>query len=766
MWLSRRLLVLAAASAVAAGCGSSRLAWSPSVEPIDGPTSVELWRRPEPSPAARAAYAEARRFQGLGRRADAVAKAAEAIDADPGFLEAHRLLQDLTVRSTADWWARQRYERLLAERPADANSSYYLARLEPDPQRQLELFETTLSLDPAHPYATLGRAMALARAGRVAEALTATRRCAELAPWLQLPWLWLGAESIKRGEPEAALRFFGAARDRAADDARAWLGLAQAGDELRDTQSASRCALEALRLAPGDDGIAPPSVELLERAGVPGDMAAAREVLSRASADGAPAATCAELTGRLLDAEGRSEEAVVALEEALRLGAGPVEIARPLCRARVRAGRYRDAVRGALAALPKEAFAADNLYAPRWRRLRRASERPSSDPRALLELAEAMASVGWLEESRTVLVAARAAAPDDPVIAARSASEAAYAKFIEELGRVGNAARDAARSGDDALSVDDVFGLMSDASRRCLGRDATAGAIVRTYPFLGSFALSAASSGAYETTFGSHGLAALVGARSSTSAELVLGRIVLLRAAMSEDVLGTKIGFDECWLESEGLPPDAAGLRRGLAGLTLDRFVTLQLDTIRRAPMPAEAGMPFERRRASTREERRSLDTPSDVAARIETKLAAEGRIDDAALDAVRRHELVHVLDASRLLPITSHPFAAIAFVVSHGFDAASGERTLEAHAQAASIGEAREPRLALAALLGFLPSREGETAHAAAYRDAAQAAIDIVVDDPASFPSIDPDYNALQQMDQLTDAEARELGRRLAERF
>jgi hypothetical protein len=78
----------------------------------------------------------------------------------------------------------------------------------------------------------------------------------------------------------------------------------------------------------------------------------------------------------------------------------------------------------------------------------------------------------------------------------------------------------------------------------------------------------------------------------------------------------------------------------------------------------------------------------------------------------------------------------------------------------------AREPRLALAALFGFLPTHEGETPHAAGYRDAAQIAVDLVVDDPRSFPSIDLSQNVLQQMDRLSDAEVRELGRRLASRL
>lgn len=751
---------------VAAGCGASRRAFVIPDVSAGETSSIEIWRRAPVSDEAATALSEAKRLRGLGRTADAFERVTAALDADPSCLEAHRLLQDLLVRSTADWWLRERYERRLREAPDDADSHYYLARFEPDPDRQLELFDEALRLDPRHPYATLGRAIALSRRGDVQGAVSEAGRSTEFAPWLALPWVWLGSESLKRGEPAAAIRFFTAARDRAGDEVRAWAGLAQAAEELGQRGAASRASLEALRLAPGDDSYASGAVDTICQSGVPADLEAAVQVIDAALRDGAPADLGFALRGRLLLALGRASDAVSAFEDAVAEGASSVELSQPLRLARVLAGRYRQAVRGALSALPPESFEPGNLYAPRWQRLRSCLDEETGDARSLARLAEAMASVGWLAESRAVLVAARSRAPADDRIASRAAAELRFGCFVAELGRIGRESREEGRRRPGVPTVDGLLSAVSRASGARLGYDAAAGAVLRSYMLLGNFALSAASGGAFETAFGAHGLSCLVGARSGASAELALGRIVVLRQSSGDRVEGVPAECDECWVESDGLPADAGGLRRGLAGLTLDRFVTLQLDTIRRAPRPPEPGLPFVRRRAATREERRSLDTPSEVAARIEQRLAAEGRLDGAAVDAVRRHELVHVADAARMLPFAEHPFAALGFVISHGLSAEKAERSLEARAQVLSMSVAREPRLVLASLLAFLPARDGETPHAAAYREAAQTGVDLILEDPAAFPSVDLSFNVLQQMDALGDDEVRELGRRLARRL
>ena len=339
------------------------------------------------------------------------------------------------------------------------------------------------------------------------------------------------------------------------------MGLAQAADDLGQRASASRAAVEVLRLAPGDESTASAAVDILVRAAVPVDLTAGLEVLAAAQDAGAPSGRSSARRGRLLAALGEAVQAVRAFEDAIGHGVSAIELAQPLRLARVVAGRFRDAVNGALATLPPETFDADNLYAPRWNRLAAfAADADRGDAPSLLALAEAMASVGWLDESRIVLVSARAADPGDARVAARAASESAFAAFLLDLARAAHRARDPAQRDSSGASVGDMLARISVISQAHLGRDAAADAVVRRYPFIGEFAISAASGGGFETVFGSHGLYCLLGARSGGPAELVLGRAVVIRASQSDRVMGEAVSFDECWIESEGLPAETAGL--------------------------------------------------------------------------------------------------------------------------------------------------------------------------------------------------------------
>jgi tetratricopeptide (TPR) repeat protein len=746
------------------GCAATRVR-IPLPEPAtDLPLDVEIWRRPAPPEAVRLAYEEARRLVGLGRLADAVAALEPALAVQPAYLDAHRLLGDALLHTSADWWLHETYAKRLARYPKDADSYYLLARVEPDADQQLALYQGALARDPRHAYARLGLALSLARKGDMTSALAETRRSAETAPWLGLPWLYLGGEALRRGEPVAAAHYYAEARDRASDDARSWLGIAQSSDDLGQLAEASRAALHALRLAPAQFATSEPAVDVVVRGGVPGDLAAAIDVVSDAEQSGAPKGPICALRGKLLLARGDVGAAESAFADAIRGGVSAAELAHPLRIARVLGGRVKDAVIGNLGSLPREAFAKENLYAPRWERLRRAAlSLDANDARSLLGMSEAMASVGWLAESRIVLARARAIAPDDRVIAARAAAEDAFAVFVQELGAVGRQVGEHSPSGTTS-TAQEVLDRVAEVSRKRLGRDITRGAVVRSYAMLGEFAASVASTGEFETTFGSHGLVCLIGARSGEPAELLIGRAVLVRGSVKEPCRGadTMVDFDEVWLESEGLPRDVAGLRRGLAGVTLDRLVFLQLDVIRRTPRSPVEGVPFVLRQAKTVAELRSLDTPSDVAGRMEARLAARGVLDDAILDTVRRHELVHVADAMRLLPISDHLPTVLWFGLSHGFDGEATEKALESRAQTLSIQDVREPMASLAGLLAFLPGGGGDTVHAAGYRETAQRAVDLIIEDPRSFPSIDLRYNVLQQMDLLTDGEIRELSRRL----
>ena len=243
-------------------------------------------------------------------------------------------------------------------------------------------------------------------------------------------------------------------------------------------------------------------------------------------------------------------------------------------------------------------------------------------------------------------------------------------------------------------------------------------------------------------------------------------RITLLAKRGRDELLDGSPFFDECWIETAGLPPELSGLGGGLAGLTIDRFVILQMDTLLRGAAPLISGLRVVPRPATTRADQLALDTPSAVARRIEADLASEGRLSEALLASVRTHELGHVLDAREMLPVLSPPWHGFWLALRHGFDARAVEATLEARAAVTALAESDAPRASLASLLAFLPDTAGGTAHVQGYLEAVRLAVRIVADDPHAFPSVDRRFNIAQQLDRLSAAEARELGRRLLRHF
>jgi hypothetical protein len=539
--------------------------------------------------------------------------------------------------------------------------------------------------------------------------------------------------------------------------------MAACADETGRPADAARAALEALRRSPGDPAVLWPLARLLERAGTADDWVEALRIVEPARSDGGDPATVESFRARLLVALGRWDEAEAACVAARAGGASAGDVAVPMRRARAGSGRYADAVEGWLADLPVPAGAAGDDRAPAWCELREAAAAGAATSGDALRLATALESVGWLHEASCVLRTAEARWPGAEGLAERAADLRRFVSFLEDLGREARAIRLAERRGDVT-----TLGAAMDTVRRMsldrLGTDVLEGARVQTFPFLGAFTASAESDGPFRDAFGRRGLMLVVGARSGLGANFVLGRLVSRRAAVRAVSGSVPVEYDEHWIETEGLPEGLVGRHGGVAGLTIGRFVLLQLDVVRRGPAREDAALPFLARPATHDSALRALDTPSEVAQRIERRLASEGVLESAAFDAVVCHERVHVRDAARLLPLWSHPFAALALAWESGFSAARIEQSLEARAAVGALADAAEPRAALAALLAFLPAEDGETAHVAGYRRVVARAVDIVVSDPAAFPTIDPRFNVVQQLDRLTPSQIRELARRLGD--
>ncbi len=717
--------------------------------------------------AARAAteLGRARHELGSGRPGVAIDILRALVAREPRYLPAHRLLQDLLVESPADWDLRQRY----AEPPADAASSadafYLAARIAPDRARQAALFDEALARDPGHAWALVGRAVMLLRGGDADASEATALRATRIAPELAMPWLFMGSMRLARGELDAAAAAYREGVRRDPGDLRGHLGLVAVLREQSDRSAASAAALAALTLAPGDTVVTTVAGDALVGAGVPARLREALDVLDAAQDAIARGASSRILRARLRLALGDADGALRACDAASGGGAGHADVAFVRRRAAVLGGDYLAAVEGFLATAPAALLAPDNLYAARWRALRGAAARATASRAGedLLVLAAAMVAVGWRAESAIVFARAQAAAsPDVRRRAARAAArERAFDRFIDDLALVARALRGAARREEDVADVGDVLSVIAGASRRRLGLDVTQGATTRAYPFLGEFAVSVASGGAFAREFDARGLLLLIGARRGAGTRLVVGRLALVRAAATAFVDGTEVTFDECWLETRGLPRELAGLGGGLAGLTMDRLVLIQLDAVLRGAAPA-TDVPFVPRPAATHDERVALDTPSAVGARIEASLASSGRLQERTLAAVRQHELGHVLDAQRMLPLLAPPWRALGLVVRSGFDGAAVESRLEARAAVIALAGGTAPRAALASLVGFLPRTDGATAHVRGYVEVVRAMVSLIASDPSAFPSIRRDRNILQQLDGLTPDEATELGRRL----
>lgn len=762
-----RVLILAAGFA-GAGCASAARDWKELPDSRSGAPRVALWQWRQPSEEAVRVFREARRLAGLGHTADSLRLLRTVASQDPGFLEPRRLTQDLLLVSVADARLRREHRELAEGSPEEADTWYLLGRIEPVPERQAAYFERAIGIDPTHPFARVGRALVRERAGDVEGAMADAVIAAASAPWLALPWLFQGQVALAHGEPAIAERHFNEAANRDDGDPTPWLGVAAAAQQLGRPREASRAALAAMRRAPGDPSVVAICTDVLERAGVPSDLEAAVTICDGALGAVRDPGPVHVLAARCEIALGCPEAALESLQAARDAGVGPEEFAHRERTARVAAGDPAAAVASYLETLPGEVTGGDHLFAPRWNEVAAAAAAyDRADPRTVERLADGMLALGWLSDASQLFAQARALAPQDERLQERAAGEAAFRLFLEDLDRVAREERARSLRGADGTSVEEALARVGALSLDRLGRDVTEGAVVHSYPFVGSFAASVASGGAFQREFTSRGLFLLAGRRGGRPVELVLGRLVLVRSGARETVLGTDLDFDECWIDSEDLPPHVAGLQGGLAGLTLDRLVFVQLDAVRRTPRSLDPGIELELRPAETRADLLALDTPSLVAARIEAGLPQGRATPQDLLDAVRRHELIHVYDARRLLPVHRNPLRGLAFVIENGFSPRAAEAKLEGRAALLSIEESRSPRASLASMLAFLPAIQGRTLqHPAAYARIAQEMVKEIAEHPADFPEIDPGFNILQQMDRLGDERVRELARRTSRRY
>jgi len=226
-------------------------------------------------------------------------------------------------------------------------------------------------------------------------------------------------------------------------------------------------------------------------------------------------------------------------------------------------------------------------------------------------------------------------------------------------------------------------------------------------------------------------------------------------------VLDRRITCDECWIESEGLPAKSAGLRRGLAGLTMDRS-SCSNSTPSAAGASAASAFPFLLRRAATAEDRARL-TRRRTSPDGSRRRSPGGRLQESALDSVAATSsstsTTPTAAPSGRRPISSRRFGRHLARLSGS--SMSGSLEGRAAGDLDPLGAASRGSRWRRCSRSFR-RRTRYAAHRGLRRRGADAGGTRSSTIRAASLSIDPSANILQQMDRLTDAEVRDLARRL----
>lgn len=737
-------------------------------------------RRPAPArwvdPEALRLYEQGLRETWGGHRDIARQAFHRSADRDPSFVRAHRALQNLALEEHRRGELLVRYQAMSEESPEDARRLYLWGRVLSDRRAQRQVLERARDLEPTLPWAYLG----------------------------------LGHIALEAGDFEAAKDQFREGLRHHVGHRELLLALAMAFLREGDVQKARELLQPGFLVVEDEDRLLLES-ELLVLMEAPGE--AIRRV-ARALEAAPRNERLAERLHRLLEAHGNGADArwVLGPLNGLRSLGGPeFQLARWRAAVRIRdlettvdaAARlplllHKDRVdRRRLQLLRGELAEALRAERPRFRMLEamgvqqidwdrcielatRIEQAP--DDVAVSELVRRLRAIGWVEESLAVLRHARLLGAGrsldlrglqadierqlDFEARLRSWAESGYARFDR---------------GDAEMDLEAALQQIGQLARASVGVDLVARApLFSVWPVGALLDPDPASRGDLVGYLERRGRFAVIGERWGGPTELMLlPRLCTGRAGPQDAHL----------VLSEGpLVPSYLQYRGALlSGAALHRFVYVDLAAIEddvtqfRNGLDALGGetrrvLADPVQRARDRNEAVSIDEPAEVTLKLRIRAYEECDPDPArrpeeiladALDGVMMHEIAHLEDAQRYLPLGWNLLRELPLFVSRGFQPRRIEAWLELRAQCAALVRARNPHWVLANCTAYLPPREDFlTPHGEGYAELLTELVEWIQDHPADFPGIDPDLRIVQQLDRLDPEEIRRLAERVAERI
>ncbi len=692
-------------------------------------------------------------------RGDPAAKehVARILAAYPESVDGRRFAQNLRIAAGEGWRVYEEATAAHLAAPTDAALTYLYARSIPDRELQRDLFKQAISLDPSLYWGWFGLAVAALELGDAGTTVAAARGALQVRPDEPAAMLVLASGLERTGERVAAEELYVRLLATEGQSFGPLVAAARRTQQSGHSGAALAAVLGALDHSPGVPVLMGLAWSLLDAGRIPdGEV---RRALQATKGDAS--GTSLLLRARCLSLLGDASGALRALNAARGTEVGGFVNHDEWFTVAIAAADYRQAARILLAARPALLLeSAVNSRAPYDDRLDAALVAASRSPHEadlLAELSRALGGCGFTAAAADIAARAVSLRQTNPDLQFLLADALAWQTFQRDLRRIFERAREGGRSGDYVSSFDEVRADISQCSIRRLGRDLLEGVAVASYPFVGSVIRTDSQGSPPEWM--ERGTLLVVGQRTGTPVTAVFTRLVGHMGHLLED----DVEYDLAIGRGSDFSMEH-GVLGAIAGFTLPGWIVIDLDVtdgsaarIRRA---AARVRPADLWPALDEETRRSTWFPGGVRERLAARIRdrGNGRLESDVLSATLAHECGHAVDADQYIPfMTSLPRVFLKFA-RHGFSVSQVEIGLERTAEIWSLRTAPDIRVALTNTLIFLPHARSAPPHSVAYHGIVAELIERIDRHPADYPSIDRDFNILQQLDRLTDEELRRL--------
>jgi tetratricopeptide (TPR) repeat protein len=497
--------------------------------------------------------------------------------------------------------------------------------------------------------------------------------------------------------------------------------------------------------------------DLLDGVSLPGAVLARGEKACREVLGASPREAAADLLlGRILLDSGDPGGALAALDRAVANGARAAAVREDRLRAALGSGAFGRARRILEAGLPSELLREPgNTRRAAFERLLAALGAAGSGPERadrLAELARALSGMGFDREAADYAGRAVARAPERAGLEDLLSDLCAWRDFLGAVrAELHRRYLEFSASGGSA-TLSEMKAVLARISREHLGRDVVTGLPEESWPFVGAVARSDLTGAPPD--WEDHGTVFVLGRRVSGPLEATMMRLVARFPARREAegtyslVVGEGQTLRSYFEEGAGR----------IAGFTLPGWVLMNLDVVNRWEAEvrslAKGAGATPLWPAPDRVRRESLWFPAGVRERLAVEYIAAAGAKNGTFQSALCHEKGHLLEADRYLPVLTSLPSVLGLLIGHGFSVSGIEVQLERDAEIHALAVSPYPRNALIDTMAFLPHENSAPPHSRAYYGILRCLVREIARHPGRYPSIDPAFNVLEQLDRLSKEE------------